>query len=810
MYRVVKVIVEVGDIMKNWLFAVVMGICGGAFANTTKLEKGHVLEGKNISLNGTGFHQVTGGNIAINSNKPTTAQVTTFVPIGNSRFDIHLYTVSETAGQSSFTLRLGEQEFQTFTTPIAKLNDDAEVVHRIIWQAIEINEGENFTLIAKNGSINGSEYSHAIWSKIVFVPLDFDPGKAKSDTQSLRSPKEIESGNALIYPRLPDGNAQVSINGEMKQWHAVTLNLDGPFAYEQDISPNPFLDYRMMVTFAHESGVPTYTVPGYFAADGNAAETSANSGNLWRAHVSPDKEGKWNYRISFIEGENAAIVPSVGKTLDKYNNIQGSFNVAQTDKTGRDFRAKGRLGYVGGHYLRHAGSGEYFIKAGTDAPETILAYADFDNTIGLKANAPIKTWQPHALDAKETDPVWQQNKGKNLLGALNYLASKGVNAFSFLTYNAAGDGDNIWPYVERNGKFHFDISKLDQWNIVFSHAQSLGLFLHFKLQENENDDNREKAAKRHVIIPESLDGGKLGVERKLYLRELIARFGHHLALNWNLGEENTQSYEEQRDMAAYVANIDAYDHHIVIHSFPSHQERVYQSLIGSQSVITGTSLQNSWNKVHQQTLRWVEASIIAGKPWVVVNDEQNPASMGVPPDPGYKGFDGWATDNKQKYNLHDIRKQTLWGNLMAGGAGVEYYFGYRLKENDLNAQDFRSRDQSWMYAAIAINFFKDHDIPVQRMQSMDQLITAASNKSEPFVFANKHELYLVYLPDGGTASLDLIAEDKPFTLRWFDPRSGGELQKGSVDIVHPGQVVDLGLPPADQNEDWLVVMQLAR
>ena len=35
-----------------------------------------------------------------------------------------------------------------------------------------------------------------------------------------------------------------------------------------------------------------------------------------------------------------------------------------------------------------------------------------------------------------------------------------------------------------------------------------------------------------------LDNGEVGVERRLYYRDLIARFGHHLALNWNLGEEN--------------------------------------------------------------------------------------------------------------------------------------------------------------------------------------------------------------------------------------------------------------------------------
>ena len=34
-------------------------------------------------------------------------------------------------------------------------------------------------------------------------------------------------------------------------------------------------------------------------------------------------------------------------------------------------------------------------------------------------------------------------------GAINYLSGKGCNVFSFLPYNAGGDGDNVWPFVER-------------------------------------------------------------------------------------------------------------------------------------------------------------------------------------------------------------------------------------------------------------------------------------------------------------------------------------------------------------------------
>jgi hypothetical protein len=618
----------------------------------------------------------------------------------------------------------------------------------------------------------------------------------------------LSAQNNLVMPRGQDGDASVTISGELKVWHTVTLTQNGPFAHERDQKPNPFTDYSMYVTFAHESGVPVHTVPGYFAGDGDAANSSAQSGNQWRAHLSPDKEGTWSYRVSFVKGEGAALNPAIDDYLAPYHGAHGYFSIAKTDKKGRDFRGKGRLEYVGGHYLRFAGTGEFFLKAGPDAPETILAYTDFDDTVALKDNVPLKTWQPHAKDYRPGDPTWKGGKGKNLIGAMNYLAEKGLNAFSFLTYNAGGDGDNIWPFVERDSKFHYDVSKLDQWGIVFSHAQSKGIYLHFKLQENELDDNRKGSAKNEVLIPESLDGGLLGPERKLYLRELIARYSHHLALNWNLGEENTQSYQEQNDMAEYIHNMDPYDHNIVIHSFPGQQEKVYKDLLGHQSVLTGTSLQNPWNVVHKQTLRWVEASKAAGKPWVVANDEQNPADLGVPPDPGYQGFSGWAEEKSGlKYNLDDIRKNTLWGNLMAGGAGVEYYFGYKLLENDLLAQDFRSRDKSWDYCGYAIHFFHDNHIPFWRMRNRNELVGNLDASNTRWCLGRENEVYVIYLLEGGTADLDLSEARGTFKLKWFNPRTGGSLRSGSVRSVKAGNTVSLGRPPSDPAEDWVVLLE---
>jgi len=575
----------------------------------------------------------------------------------------------------------------------------------------------------------------------------------------------------------------------------------------------------MTVRFAHESGTPVYAVPGYFAADGDAANTSADSGDQWRAHLSPDRPGKWTYRVSFVRGQHVAIEPErAGEAVTGVDGLSGSFNVKKTNKKGRDLRGQGRLAYVGKHHLQFAGSGRYFLKAGADAPENLLAYTDFDGTYSHKKLGEVKpgeatpeglkTWASHVQDWRRGDPSWKDGKGKGLIGALNYLSGAGCNVFSFLPYNAGGDGDDVWPFVDRNAKLHYDCSKLDQWQIVFDHAQTRGLYLHFKLQETEIDDNfvgHNDGNKR--TVPTALDGGDLGVERKLYCRELVARFGYELALNWNLGEENTQSPEQARAMSQYLRDMDPYDHHIVVHTYPDWQDRVYPPLLGDGSVLTGASLQNSWSAAHQRTLKWLRASAEAGKPWVIANDEQNPADMGVPPDPGYAGHDGVAIQGGKPYTLHDVRKLCLWGTLMAGGAGVEYYFGYKLPQNDLVCDDWRSRDQSWDYCRIALDCFTDNKIPFWEMSNADDLVGNPRNNNSCYCLAQAGQLYLVYLPTGGSTQLDLTDATGSFNVTWFNPREGGKLLKGKVREVKGGAKVRLGSPPANVQEDWLAIVR---
>ncbi|MGI9474002.1 MAG: DUF5060 domain-containing protein [Rubripirellula sp.] len=762
--------------------------------------------------------------LAVNPEQHKSGEASRTFPYPTGVYDLTLQAVGESDGKSSYTVSVDGDQVGDFVCPLSKQMFEEGDAFNKTWKQVPITEGAIITVTSEIGSTDGQEFSRARWAGVTFTPANKATRKAaapmiakqaaaaKSNSQGQEkksqksSPTKSVSDLPLTQPREADGDGSIKVSGDLKTWHKVTLTMNGPFAHEQDNEPNPFTDYRLSVDFSHNDGTK-YTIPGFFAADGDAANSSADAGTQWRCHFAPDRTGQWNYKVSFVRGTDTALTGKAGEPVTLLDGKSGSLEIAASEKSGRDLRAHGRLQYVGKHYLQFAGSGEYFLKAGADAPETLLAFADFDNTIaGNARKAPIKQWKAHVDDWQQGDPTWKNGKGKGLIGAISYLSGKGCNAFSFLTYNAGGDGDNVWPFIQRDDKLHYDCSKLDQWGIVFDHGTQKGMYLHFKMQETENDDHQR--GKGGGNVPESLDGGNLGPQRMLYCREMIARFGHNLALNWNLGEENTQTTAQQLAMIDYIADLDAYDHNIVIHTYPSQQDQVYRPLLGEKSKLTGVSLQNSsLETTHAQTLKWVRASADAGKPWVVAFDESGSAAHAQCPDLGYRGFDGRDRSGKMVYTEHKVRKQTLWGTLMAGGAGCEYYFGYQFDENDIICEDWRSRDRSWDYCRHAITFFHENEIPFWEMVNMDERVGNPKHGVSKFCFAKPDELYLVYLPEGGESSIDLADVKGDYSLEWFNPREGGTLQRGSVRQVDGGGSHSLGLPPSDTDEDWLAVIR---
>ncbi|MEM6739460.1 MAG: malectin domain-containing carbohydrate-binding protein [Pseudomonadota bacterium] len=600
----------------------------------------------------------------------------------------------------------------------------------------------------------------------------------------------------------------MSISGELKQFHKTTLTFEGPTLSEEAAT---FTDYRLDVTFTHESG-ETLTIPGYFAADGDAANSGATSGNLWNVHFTAPLTGAWTYEVSFVSGTNVAALRSEPGTPLAFDGETGSFDIAASDKTGDDARANGILSDANGDgYLETSGNGEVWFKTGVDSPENFFGYEEFDGTSYTRNGNQIR-YNEHRSDFDAAvDPTWNDGDGDEIIGAVNYLAEQGVNSIYIITMNANGDGKDTWPWVnpdfaqlgssdnnrtmteavnavdglEFEDFVTFDVSKLDQWQIVADHMTSKGVGFHLLTQETENDQLLDDTGLGTVPgTPE------MSIERAIYLREMMARFGYSPYLQWNLGEENTGSDAQRAALFAEIDALDPYNHHVAIHSFPNQQNDVYEDLLGNPDV-TGASLQsNAWSKTHADVSRWVEESENAGQRWVVMADETTDAGRGTVPDTVSPG-------------KNEERSEGLWGTIMAGGGGIEWYMG----GNDQNLSDFATRAEAYRQATIARELIEDF-VPIEEMAGADDLLVSSGQVTEVrvngtttgsyegHVLAKPGEVYLVYTEDGAEdLILDLTGASGTFAAYWWDPYEGGLFELGSVEAASGGQIVNFGPAP---------------
>ena len=594
---------------------------------------------------------------------------------------------------------------------------------------------------------------------------------------------------ALALAIISSAQAQVlkdpEATGEMKQWHTVTVTYQGPHGTEDAASV--FEDNRMEVQFTHAGSGESHVVPGFFAADGNASESSAIQGDRWRARFSPPKAGEYSFAARFTQGTGIALTP--GSAEGAFPEVGGKFTIAASDKSGRDLRSPD-LGLIyhpeGDRYLRASGSGKPFLKGGPGSPENFLAYDEIDGTHDTgghnKKNTKqfIHKYEPHLQDWSEGDPTWQGGKGKAIIGSLNYIAAQGMRSIYFLTYTIdGGDGKDIWPWANENVRDRFDISKLDQWEIIFSHMQERGLLMNLFLQETEND--------------QGLDGGDLGRTRKLYFREMVARFGHHPGLVWNLGEENTNTVEQVKDFCNYIRALDPYRHPIALHTYPKEKEKRYAPLLGFKNFDIASLQVSRPDGVKKDTEEWLRRSGEAGHQWICPVDEIGPANRGVDPD------------SREDNNRREIRHRVLWCNLMAGGSGTEHYFGYKNPHADLVSEDWRQRQHAWDDTRHAIEFFEQH-LPFDEMQPADELTPATND----WVFTKPGELYAVYIPYGGTTSIDLSSAEGDFEVFWYDPRNGGALQQTKENrTVTAGKTVASGNAPGSEYDDWVLLLRRA-
>lgn len=486
------------------------------------------------------------------------------------------------------------------------------------------------------------------------------------------APESKKNYLPIITTFCNDGVLQEIVNSH--NFHETQLDFTTVLIEENSIDPNPFLDYSLTVKFKSPTG-KLHTRPGFY------------NGEVYSVRFTPDEVGEYLYCAIFKEGENVAIT-NEGTQLYKFF---GEINVT-TNNNATGFNKFGKLVYTTNRYLKHI-NGDYFIKTGTNSPENFLAYSGFDNTYDLNGNF-IHDYTPHG----------------GIYGVLDYLESVGVNSIYFLPMNIGGDGQDTFPFLTPTALFNYDVSKLNQWNDVFNYAMSKGILLTFVLAEAE---------------PTNVNYlGDFSIERRLFYKEMVARFGHH-TVKWNIGEEQPYSIPQLVRYAEYLDSVDSYDKLITFHT-RNNDTQAYQAVYNEEVFNISSQQLSPWNA------NFFTEKLRNETNWIVDIDE---------------AF--FEDDGLTCCNASYLRKETLYDVLFSGG-NIEWY-----TDRDVTLENFAEYEEMWFYMSVTKNILQTVDFWL--MEPADFMLT---NESQEYgggqVLHNINET-LVYLPDasdGGTIHLN--------------------------------------------------------
>lgn len=279
-----------------------------------------------------------------------------------------------------------------------------------------------------------------------------------------------------------------------------------------------------------------------------------------------------------------------------------------------------------------------WIRCGCNSPENLLSFSGIANTPDG-----VHDFEPHRDDFRPIPGLNIPDRLVPIIGALQYL-SRYVNSLYVLLYTIdGGDDGHIHPWLDPETKTQIDHDKLDDWYLIFSAANALGIELQLFFSEKENQWN--------VLRNWS------------YYRALLLRFRDLPLITWNIGEENDYAAEEQRELATLIHRIDNF-HPIAVHT--NHNQP--QPQIPGQ--LDSLSLQCNINRFDT----WAE--------------ELAPLGLALFADEQLEGYAG----------PHAINTLTRgWRRFMErGGAGFGCYLGNSESgssipnANDLYVNDFRT------------------------------------------------------------------------------------------------------------------------
>jgi hypothetical protein len=332
---------------------------------------------------------------------------------------------------------------------------------------------------------------------------------------------------------------------------------------------------------------------------------------------------------------------------------------------------------------------------------------------------------------------------------IDYLASKGVNSQYLMTHNIGGDNGDVWPWLGSSSSeaqsnagadSRFDIAKLDEWQDLFEYMQTKGVVVYMILED---------------------DSAWTGYDHNRYYRELIARFGYLPALLFNVGEEASENYSQSEALALAqsVKDLDPYDHPIGIHHINApNNEYIDATQVDFTAIQTNSG--GGGIKHNGIVIDWINASKSRNQRVLMAGfDEPRPLM----------DLEGW------------------WSAYIGGGV-------WEVHVDQPYDRTIATWEPAWTQIGGAREFMET--LPFWEMSPSNSLVLSGT----AFCLAKPGVVYALYLPSGGTISVDLAASGGSYDFGWWNPLNGigGSLQNTGVVV---GGVQQFTAPSTD---DWVL------
>lgn len=391
------------------------------------------------------------------------------------------------------------------------------------------------------------------------------------------------------------------------------------------------------------------------------------------------------------------------------------------------------------------GTHGFFYVLGSNRLSPVRIDPDRPHLFRYKSGGPI-FWNGESEWFFLSDDFTQQER----FDAIDFLSQYTVNNLLMTLVN---DQDHdVFPWQGPRGdldRSRFNLERLRKWEQVIERLGERGIAADLWFYSDDSTS----------LIPSAYS-----FEEDLFFEYLVARFAAYSNVQWNLALE----FQEYRDAAwvdsraQLVRDADPWDHILAVHeipgtnySFPGHPnlDRTSLQFWSSPSIMNDKVVFNRMNTEQ------------AGRPIPVVFDE-----FFIEGDAGANG------------DLTRFR-QGCWAIALGGGFYRAASLGWWIGPPYQQQQHFE---------------IAQHVADLMVQVPFWDLEPANERTSSGFASLDAGDAILVYLPDGGSATVDLNGFSGSLEVVWYNPRTGDRTDGAPVAGGGP-----VGFSAPDAN-DWVL------